>query len=116
MTANRTRTTSAGPWAARWNTSQGGRPVGLQIGATLYTSQKLYGPDDKDGTQLFMPGQEPFSVLGEAYAMLRLDDISAIRIGRQTFDLPWLARHDNRMVPNTFEAVAIGRRATTGLT
>jgi outer membrane porin, OprD family len=88
----------------------------VQIGATLYTSQKLYGPEDRDGTLLFKPGQEPFTVLGEAYAMFRLDDISAIRIGRQTFDLPWLARHDNRMVPNTFEAVAIGRRATTGLT
>ena len=39
----------------------------FQIGVLGYTSQKLYGPDDKDGTRLLMPGQKSFSVLGEAW-------------------------------------------------
>ena len=30
----------------------------FQVGVLGYTSQKLYGPDDKDGTRLLMPGQE----------------------------------------------------------
>ena len=39
----------------------------FQVGVLGYTSQKLYGPDDKDGTRLLMPGQRSFSVLGEAW-------------------------------------------------
>ena len=34
----------------------------------LYTSRPLYAPSDKDGTLLLAPGQEPYAVLGEAYA------------------------------------------------
>ncbi|NIP32025.1 MAG: hypothetical protein GTO02_21520, partial [Candidatus Dadabacteria bacterium] len=40
----------------------------LSVGAELFTSQKLYGPEDKDGTLLLKPGQEGFTVLGRAYA------------------------------------------------
>ena len=39
----------------------------FQIGIVGYTSQKLYGPDDKDGTKLLATGQEPITVLGEAF-------------------------------------------------
>ncbi|HEY5802730.1 MAG TPA: OprD family outer membrane porin [Lysobacter sp.] len=87
----------------------------FQVAATVYTSQELYGPQDKDGTQLFKPGPEPFTVLGEAYLTARFGDGNGLRIGRQSFDLPWLARHDIRMAPNTFEAIAVGRQAKTGL-
>lgn len=86
----------------------------LQLGAVVYTSQILYGPEDKDGTLLFLPGPEQFTVLGEAYFTLRLGDKQGLRVGRQSFDLPWLARHDIRMAPNTFEAIAIGRQADKG--
>nr|MBP6627628.1 OprD family outer membrane porin [Arenimonas sp.] len=86
----------------------------LQLAAVVYTSQVLYGPEDKDGTQLFLPGPEEFTVLGEAYATIRLGEKEGLRVGRQSFDLPWLARHDIRMAPNTFEAVAIGRQADRG--
>ncbi len=86
----------------------------IQLGGTLYTSQKLYGPDDKDGTLLLKPGQEGFTVLGEAYITARLGGGNGIRVGRQSFDLPYLARHDIRMVPNTFEAIAIGRPVNEG--
>jgi len=86
----------------------------LRLGGTLYTSQKLYGPDDKDGTQLFKPGPESFTVLGEAYATIRLVDQHAVRVGRQAVDMPYLGKHDIRMVPNTFEAVTISSQPTTG--
>lgn len=87
----------------------------LQVAATVYTSQELYGPSDKDGTLLFKPGPEQFTVLGEAYVTARFGAGNGLRIGRQSFDLPWLARHDIRMAPNTFEAIAVGRQAKTGL-
>jgi hypothetical protein len=37
------------------------------FGATGYTSQKLIGDEDKDGTSLLAPGQEGYTVLGEIY-------------------------------------------------
>ena len=86
----------------------------VRFGATLSTSQKLYGPSDKDGTQLFKPGPESFSVVSEAYATIRLAGDHGIRIGRQSLDLPYLGKHDLRMIPNTFEAVGIGNRPGDG--
>lgn len=86
----------------------------VRFGATLSTSQKLYGPSDKDGTQLFKPGPESFSVVSEAYATIRLAGDHGIRIGRQSLDLPYLGKHDLRMIPNTFEAVGIGNRPGNG--
>jgi hypothetical protein len=86
----------------------------LRFNATAYTSQKLYGPDDKDGTGLFKPGQESFSVLGEANLTIRFAENHGMRIGRQRFELPYLGSHDIRMVPNTFEGVAIGNTSPTG--
>ena len=86
----------------------------VRLGATLSTTQKLYGPSDKDGTQLFKPGPESFSVVSEAYATVRLVGDHGIRVGRQTLDLPYLGKHDLRMIPNTFEAVGIGNRPGDG--
>lgn len=86
----------------------------LQLRATMYTSQDIYGPSDKDGTQLFLPGPEGFSVLGEANAVLRVTENSVLRAGWQLFEMPYLGSHDNRMVPNTFEALAFGNAAPKG--
>lgn len=79
----------------------------LQIGLVGYTSQKLYGPDSRDGTLLLKPGQESFSVLGQAYLDMRIIDGLNLRLYRQTFNLPYLNKQDSRMVPNTFEAYAL---------
>jgi hypothetical protein len=76
----------------------------LQLGATLHTSQKLYGPDDKDGTLLLKSGQNGFTVLGESHITARLGEQVMSRLYRQDINLPYLNRQDNRMVPNTFEA------------
>lgn len=78
----------------------------LSLGATFYTTQRLYGPSDKDGTRLLAPGQHGFSVLGEAWARFRLGDHAAL-LYRQTLDLPYVNRQDSRMVPNTFEGYTL---------
>jgi hypothetical protein len=77
------------------------------IGLTGYTSQPIDAPDDKDGTLLLAPGQEGYSVLGEAYVQVRLTDDININAGRKAFDTPYLNRNDSRMTPNTFEAIAL---------
>jgi len=76
----------------------------LSIGATVYTTQKLYGPDHKPGSGLLKPVQQGFTVLGEAYVDAKLTEQMQLRLFRYTFDLPYLNRRDIRMVPNTFEA------------
>ena len=87
----------------------------LRLNATLYTSQDVYGPSDKDGTLLFKPGPEGFTVLGEANLTWRFGEDTGVRIGRQRFELPYLGSHDIRVVPNTFEAIAIGDLSAKGL-
>jgi hypothetical protein len=78
----------------------------LQIGATLYTSQPLYAPEDKDGTGLLASGQEGYTVLGEAYATLRYRD-HRLTGYRQLLDLPYVNGDDSKMTPNTFEGVTL---------
>ncbi|MCP5060036.1 MAG: OprD family porin [bacterium] len=83
----------------------------LAVGATLHTSQKLYGPQDRDGLFMLRPRQTGLTVLGEAWADLRLDDQTSFRAWRQKLDLPYLNGQDSRMIPNTFQAYVLRRRA-----
>jgi hypothetical protein len=76
----------------------------LQIGASVYTSQKIMGSENKDGTLLLKPDQHGFAVLGEAYLLGRLPHDIELKVFRQTLDLPYLNKQDSRMSPNTFEA------------
>lgn len=76
----------------------------LQIGASIYTSQKIVGSENKDGTLLLKPGQHGFVTLGEAYLVARLTKNLTAKVFRQTLNLPYLNKQDSRMVPNTFEA------------
>jgi len=91
----------------------------LHLGATLYTSQKLYGPADKDGSKLLKPGQQSFTVLGQAYLETRLYKDLSLKVYRQRLELPYLNGNDARMVPNTFETVSLfdfsGKRFVYGL-
>ncbi len=73
------------------------------IGATAYTSQKLYGPDDKDGAGLLQSVQQGYSVLGEAYAEYRFTDTVFFDVGRKLFNSPYINKNDTRMTPNSFE-------------
>ena len=77
------------------------------FGATGYTSQKLHGPEDKDGTLLLQPGQEGYTVLGEVYGEFLLNQDTRLTLGRRAFDTPYLNRNDVRMTPNTFQAAVL---------
>ena len=87
----------------------------LKVGAVAYTSQKLLGPKDKDGTLLLRPGQRSFTVLGQAYLEGQLGGQIRFRLYRQTFTLPYVNAQDNRMAPNTFEAYTLGRKGSGGV-
>jgi len=78
----------------------------LQVGIVGYTSQKLYGPEDKDGTKLLATGQEPITVLGEAFGAVRILG-QTITGYRQLVNRPFINPQDSRMVPNTFEAYTL---------
>lgn len=82
----------------------------LRLGAKLYTSQRAYGPNDKDGTLLLKEGQKGITVLGEANIEVKLTDTLFARLYRQSFNIPYLNRNDSRMVPNTFEAYTVRKR------
>lgn len=86
----------------------------IALGLTAYTSQKIDGDDDEDGTLLLKPGQDGYAVLGEAYADIRFDDDIHLYIGRKEFDTPFINRNDTRMTPNTFEAAVLQGQYTFG--
>jgi hypothetical protein len=79
----------------------------FSIGATGYTSQPLYAPDGEGGTKLLTSDQSGYTVLGEAYAQVKLSDDLGLTVGRRGFDTPYLSRDDTRMTPQTFEGVAL---------
>ena len=76
----------------------------IGIGATLYTSQPLYAPDQKPGTGLLAPVQDGYTVLGESYVIVKPFGNSLLRLFRQGLTLPYINKHDSRMTPITFEA------------
>jgi hypothetical protein len=78
----------------------------IQLGIVGYTSQKLYGPADEDGTKLLASGQEPITVLGEAFGAVRILG-QTITAYRQLINRPFINPQDSRMVPNTFEAYTV---------
>lgn len=78
----------------------------VQLGVVGYTSQRLYGPDDKGGTKLLAPPQQAITVLGEAFAAVRVAG-QTITAYRQLVNRPFINPQDNRMVPNTFEAYTL---------
>jgi len=75
----------------------------LGFSSTLYTSQPLYAPEDRDGTLLLEPGQDGFTVLGEAYGRIKIHEQNEFRFFRQTYNTPYLNKNDGREIPNTFE-------------
>src|SRR3954454_2193170 len=86
----------------------------VAFGATVYTSNPIYAPDDRDGTLLLAPGQNEYTVLGEFYAELRIVKDLGITVGAKGYDTPFINRNDNRMTPNTFEAIVLQGRTEFG--
>jgi hypothetical protein len=75
----------------------------LALGTVLYTSQPLYAPKDRDGTELLQPGQEGYTVLGQLYGRVKLFDAHFLNLYRYAYNTPYLNKDDSRMTPNTFE-------------
>src|SRR5256714_1306278 len=86
----------------------------IAFGATVYTSNPIYAPDDRDGTLLLAPGQNGYTVLGEFYAELRIVKDVGITVGAKGYDTPCINRNDTRMTPNTFEAIVLQGRTEFG--
>lgn len=79
----------------------------LALGATGFTSQRLYGPEDQDGTKLLQTGQKAYTALGELYGQFRLTDQITATAGRREFNTPFINAQDSLMTPNTFEVYAL---------
>ena len=72
----------------------------VQAGA--YTSQPIYAPDDKDGTDLLRPGQKGYSVLGKLNLQLQLRE-TRVTLFRGELNTPFANKRDIRMTPILFE-------------
>lgn len=91
-------------WAAGGSLSlETGRLFGvLSGGAVLYASLPLYAPLQYDGTQLLLPGQLGYAVLGQLYGQVHFSNNLRFTAGRYLYDTPFLGPNDTRMTPNTF--------------
>ena len=86
----------------------------VAFGATVFTSNPIYAPDDRDGTLLLAPGQNGFTDLGEFYTELRIVKDVGITVGAKRYDTPFINTNDVRMKPNTFEAIVLQGRTELG--
>lgn len=75
----------------------------IKVGGEFSTSQRLYGPLDRDGTGLLRRGQLRINVLDQAYGVLKLTANHRVTAYRQIYALPYVNENDSRMIPNTFE-------------
>lgn len=71
-------------------------------GFTLYNSFPIYAPYQYGNSQLLLPDQQGYTVVGELYGRLWLTDDIYVTAGRSSWSSPYLNPHDNRMTPNTF--------------
>jgi len=79
----------------------------FSMGAELFTSLKLFGPKDHDGTGLLEPGQRSYFVVGQLYGKVKLFDDQFFSFYRQEYDLPYVNKDDSKMTPNTFEGYTL---------
>jgi hypothetical protein len=79
----------------------------VALGATGYTSQRLYGPQDKEGSKLLQDQQQPYTVVGELYAQFKLTDEIQASAGRRGIDSPFINTQDSLMTPNTFQEYSV---------
>src|SRR5262245_7693836 len=80
----------------------------FSMGSTYYFSLPLYAPDSRPGSLLLTPGQDAIGTFGEAWGALRYKDYVLVKGYRQKIDMGYVNPQDNRMIPNTFEAVTVG--------
>ncbi len=73
------------------------------VGSTLYTSQPIYAPEDRDGTGLLKTGQQGYTVVGQIFGRVKLLGDNFINVYRYEYNTPYINRNESRMTPNTFE-------------
>ena len=56
----------------------------FRLGVEGFGSQKLYGPENRDGTLLLLPGQASYAALGRAYGEVKYAEYTAT-LFRQLF-------------------------------
>lgn len=78
----------------------------IKLGATGYTSQKIWSDDNTFSTGLLQPDGDSYSSLGEIYGNVTLDKL-AVQAGRFLVNMPYINASDSRMTPNTFQGVDI---------
>ena len=76
----------------------------LSTVVSWHTSYAVDAPDDSGDTGLLGPGQDDLSVLSRAWLQVEMADKLALRLYRQDFNMPYINRHDIRMIPITHEA------------
>jgi len=79
----------------------------MRVGVTGYTSQELYGPSERPGSDLLSRSQDSYTVLGEAFLEVKVVEETHLKLFRQRLHLPYINANDSRMTPNTFEAYTI---------
>ncbi len=72
------------------------------IGATAYTSQKLYADDEYNHTTLLQNGEQSYGGISNIYLQLDHDELSA-RFGRFEINDPYMNTNDARMIPYSFQ-------------
>ena len=83
----------------------------IQVGMTVYTSQKVFGDKDKDGAGLLQDEQQSYGGVGELYIDGVLGD-THFRGGRFAINTPYMNKHDIRMLPNTFQGARVTHQLT----
>jgi outer membrane porin, OprD family len=86
----------------------------MSMGTAFYTSQPLYAPKDRDGTDLLKPGQQGYSALGQLYARFKVTEANYLTVGRYILDTPYISRDDGKMSPNTFQGYVLQGTAGGG--
>jgi len=88
---------------------------GLSFGLGGYTSQPFLIDDPAHGgTGLLADGQTGFSVLGQAWLQGRMG-ASAVKLGRQILETPFINSYDVKMVPVTLEGAAFTNNSLQAL-
>lgn len=83
----------------------------FEIGASYYFSHGIH-EDDGDQTLLLDEDGNDLSTLGNLYAAAYYKD-SFLRLFRQSFNLPYVNKQDNRMIPVTHEAYILAKDGKT---
>ena len=82
---------------------------GVNVGATLYTTQSLFEKHDAQGVPFFDSQSQPYSILQEVYLKVDLQNTTFLA-GRQMLETPFVDSDDIGMVPNAFEAYTLSNQ------